>query len=139
MDVTVNDLFNVIPQMQKILLCSTEKIEIMEQIIPDYEEKIDFLNQKNEEFDNKLKDMDIKIQDFNIADLLKSNIGGGSGEGEEGNNNLMLNLISNLEKKFNAKSQTTDGRLNKLEETNFKLLKRNSKFEECKRWKSKIY
>ena len=132
MDVTVSDLFNVIPQMQKILLCSTEKIEIMEQIISDYEEKIDFLNQKNEEFDNKLKDMDIKIQDFNIADLLKSNIGGGSGEGGEGNNNLMLNLISNLEKKFNAKSQTTDGRLNKLEETNFKLVKDTQNLKNAK-------
>ena len=118
-------MFNVIPQMQKIVLCGTEKIDLIQQIISDYEEKIEYLNRKNEEIDTRLKDMDIKIQDFNIADLLKSNIGGGvmdGGEGE-GNNNLVLNLISNLEKKFNSKSNSTDGRLNKLEETNFKLLK----------------
>ena len=118
-------MFNVIPQMQKIVLCGTEKIDLIQQIISDYEEKIEYLNRKNEEIDTRLKDMDIKIQDFNIADLLKSNTGGGAADGGEGegNNNLVLNLISNLEKKFNAKSNSTDGRLNKLEETNFKLLK----------------
>ena len=118
-------MFNVIPQMQKIVLCGTEKIDLIEQIISDYEEKIDNLSRKNEEIDTKLKDMDIKIQDFNIADLLKSNSGGAGdgGEGGEGNNNIILNLVSNLEKKFNAKSNSTDGRLNKLEEKNFKLIK----------------
>ena len=112
--------------MQKIVLCSTEKISIMEEILADYEEKIDNLNRKKEEVDNKLKDMDLKIQDFNIADLLKSNsaaIDGGQEEGGGINNNLVLNLISNLEKKFNAKSKATDDRLNKLEESNFKLSK----------------
>ena len=118
-------MFNVIPQMQKIVLCGTEKIDLIQQIISDYEEKIEYLNRKNEEIDTRLKDMDIKIQDFNIADLLKSNSVGGVGDGGEGegNNNLVLNLISNLEKKFNVKSNSTDGRLNKLEETNFKLIK----------------
>ena len=118
-------MFNVIPQMQKIVLCGTEKIDLIQQIISEYEEKIEYLNRKNEEIDTRLKDMDIKIQDFNIADLLKSNSVGGVGDGGEGegNNNLFLNLISNLEKKFNVKSNSTDGRLNKLEETNFKLIK----------------
>ena len=118
-------MFNVIPQMQKIVLCGTEKIDLIQQIISEYEEKIEYLNRKNEEIDTRLKDMDIKIQDFNIADLLKSNSVGGVGDGGEGegNNNLVLNLISNLEKKFNVKSNSTDGRLNKLEETNFKLIK----------------
>ena len=124
-------MFNVIPQMQKIVLCGTEKIDLIQQIISDYEEKIEYLNRKNEEIDTRLKDMDIKIQDFNIADLLKSNSVGGVGDGGEGegNNNLVLNLISNLEKKFNAKSNSTDGRLNKLEETNFKLLKDTQKLK----------
>ena len=122
----VNDMYNVLPQMQKIVLCSTEKIGLIEEILTDYEEKIDILNRKKEEMDNKIKDMDLKIQDFNIADLLKSNSGGMEGGQDEGggiNNNLILNLISNLEKKFNAKSKTTDDRLNKLEETNFRLSK----------------
>ena len=109
--------------MQKIVLCSTEKIKLLEDIITDYEEKIDLLTRKNEEFDIKLKEMDLRIQDFNIADLLKANTEIMEGvEGEGGpNNNLILNLISNLEKKFNNKSKITDERLNKIEETNYKL------------------
>ena len=69
--------------------------------------------------------MDLKIQDFNIADLLKANMGnmdGAEGEGG-GNNTLLLNIVSNLEKKFNNKSKLTDERLNKIEETNYKLSK----------------
>ena len=111
--------------MQKILLCSTEKIKLLEDIITDYEEKIDNLSRKNEEFELKFKDMDLRLQDFNIADLLKANtenMEGGEGEGGA-NNNLILNLVSNLEKKFNSKSKITDDRLNKLEETNYRLSK----------------
>ena len=117
-------MYVVFPQMQKIVLCGTEKINLIEQILTDYEEKIDNLNRKSEEFENKLKDMDLKLQDFNIADLLKSNtLNIEGGEGEEGGNQLILNLVSNLEKKFNAKSKTTDDRLNKLEETNYRLVR----------------
>ena len=36
---------------------------------------------------------------------------------------MLLNLVSNLEKKFNSKSKITDERLNKIEETNYKLVK----------------
>ena len=115
--------------MQKIVLCSTEKITLLEDIITDYEDKIDNLITKNKEFETKFKDMELKMQDFNIADLLKANVegmegGDGEGEGEsKGNNKLILNLVSNLEKKFNSKSKTTDDRLNKIEETNYKLSK----------------
>jgi len=120
-------MFNVIPQMQKIVFCGTEKITLLEQIITDLEESVDNLRRKNQEFETKLKDMDLKMQDFNIADLLKNNAGIGDEEGTggevKGNNNLMLNLISNLEKKFNSKSKFTDDRLSKLEEANYKLLK----------------
>ena len=121
----MNDIYSVLPQMQKIVLCSTEKMTILEQIITDYEEKIEDLTRKKEEVDTKLKDMELKIQDFNIADLLKANAGGGNdgAEGEGGNNSLILNLISNLEKKFNSKSKSTDDRLSKIEETNFRLSK----------------
>ena len=87
-------MFNVIPQMQKIVFCGTEKITLLEQIITDLEESVDNLRRKNQEFETKLKDMDLKMQDFNIADLLKNNAGIGDEEGTggevKGNNNLML-------------------------------------------------
>ena len=37
-----------LPQMQKIVLCGKEKINLIEQIITDYEEKIDNPNRKSE-------------------------------------------------------------------------------------------
>ena len=108
--------------MQKIVLVGTEKITLLEQVVSEYEDTLDNLKRKNEEIETKLKDMDLKMQDFNIADLLKENAKMGDENGGEGNN-LLLNLVSNLEKKFNSKSKITDERLNKIEETNFKLVK----------------
>ena len=108
--------------MQKIVLVGTEKITLLEQIVSEYEDTMDNLKRKNEEIETKLKDMDLKMQDFNIAELLKENAKMGDENGGEGNN-LLLNLVSNLEKKFNSKSKITDERLNKIEETNFKLVK----------------
>ena len=123
MDSCLSDFLTVIPQMQKIVLCGTEKINLLEQIVGDYEGEIDNLKRKNEEIEAKLKDMDLKMQDFNIADLLKVNAKmGDNGEDGQGNN-LLLNVVSNLEKKMNAKNKMTDERLNKIEETNFKLVK----------------
>ena len=66
----------------------------------DYEDCLDNLKRKNEEIEAKLKDMDLKMQDFNIADLLKENAKmGDNGEDAQGNN-LLLNVVSNLEKKM---------------------------------------
>ena len=118
-------MYDILPQMQKIVSCSTEKITLLEQIITDLENKIDEINKK-------LEDMDLKVQDFNIVDMLKGSSGGSGGqsgadgvlniEGEEGNA-LILNIISNLEKKINSKSKSNDERMTKIEETNFSLAK----------------
>ena len=59
--------------------------------------------------------MDLKIQDLITAELLKTNAEGLDGvERGEGNNNLVLNLVSNLEKKFNNKSKTWDDRFKRI-------------------------
>ena len=118
-------MYDILPQMQKIVSCSTEKITLLEQVVADLENKIDEINKK-------LEDMDLKVQDFNIVDMLKGSSGGSGGqsgadgvlniEGEEGNA-LILNIISNLEKKINSKSKSNDERMTKIEETNFSLAK----------------
>ena len=118
-------MYDILPQMQKIVSCGTEKITLLEQIISDFEKKIDEINKK-------LEDMDLKIQDFNIVDIIKGSSGGSGGqsgvdgalnmEGEEGNA-LILNIISNLEKKINSKSKSNDERMTKIEETNYSLAK----------------
>ena len=105
-------MYDVLPQMQKIVLCGTEKITILEQIVTNFEDQIDKINEK-------LNDIDSKMQDFNIADMLKSSPGI---EGEEGNT-LVYNLISNLEKKVNNKNKTYDDKMSNLEETNYRLSK----------------
>ena len=110
-------MYDVLPQMQKIVLCGTEKITILEQIVTDFEDQIGKINEK-------LNDIDSKMQDFSIADMLKSSPGM-DGEGTT----LAYNLISNLEKKVNNKNKTYDDKMSNLEETNYRLSKK------CPRWK----
>ena len=81
-------MYDVLPQMQKIVLCGTEKITKLEQIVTDFEDQISKMNEK-------LNDINSKMQEFNIADMLKSSPGMGEDEGTT----LAYNLISNLEKK----------------------------------------
>lgn len=55
-----------------------------------------------------------------MADILKSNIS--DMENEEGKN-LAIKLITQMENNINGKLKITEGRLNKLEESNFKTTK----------------
>ena len=82
---------------------------------------MDKLNRANEDFKKKIEEINSKTQDLNMADILKANMP--NIEGEEGQNTLALNLISKLENKFNNQMKTVEAGLNKLEETNFKMLK----------------
>ena len=109
-------MYEVFPQMQKIVLCSTEKINIIEKILSDLEDKVNDLTRQNEE-------MARRNQGLNITDILKGNSGNLEGlnlNGEEGNN-ILLNLISSLENKMDSSSKFTEERINKLEESNYKL------------------
>ena len=107
-------MYDIVPQMQKIVLCGTEKITILEQIVTEFENQIEKINEK-------LNDLDTKVQDFNIADMLKPSQGIG-GENEEGNT-LVYNLISKLEKKINNKNKLYDEKISNMEETNYRLSK----------------
>ena len=107
--------------MQKTVVLQKEKINTFDELIAQIGEKVDKLNQENEDLNKKINELNSKTQDLNMADIIKANIS--DIEGEEGNNNVTLNLISKLESKFNNKMKVTDDRLNKLEESNFKILK----------------
>ena len=106
-DEYLNDTYKVIPELQKVT--NEDKV------------RINILEENNEILEKKIEEFNSKLQDFNIADMLKNNIM--NIEGDEGNNSVVLNLVSNLEKKFNSKNKINDDRLNKLEENNFKALK----------------
>ena len=103
-------MYDILPQMQKIMLCGTEKITIIEKIICEFEDRINNLSEQNE-----------KMKDFNIAEMLKGNAGNIEGLNGEGNN-IILNLISGLENKVNSISKSTE-KLDRIDETNHKMQK----------------
>ena len=121
MDEYLNDTYQIIPQMQEKVLFHNEKLKTFDDFISQYGEIIDKLTKSNEDFEKKLNEINSKTQDLNLADVLKANVA--DMEGEEGQNNLALNLITKLESKFNEKIKTIEARLNKLEESNFKFVK----------------
>ena len=119
MEDTVSDLYEIVPPLKKKCDSNNERIIILEK---NYETKIKEIQEKIDEFDNlleshtnKLKDIEVKMQDFNIIDLLKINTG------EEGGDvNVTLGLIANLEKKISTKIKFIEERITKSEELNFK-------------------
>ena len=121
MDEYLYETYLVIPQIQKKVSFQNEKLKTFDEFISQFGEKIDKLTNTNEDFEKKLNELNSKTQDLNMADILKANIS--EMEGEEGKNNLALNLISKLENKINNKIKTIEDRLNKLEESNFKISK----------------
>ena len=58
------------------------------------------------------------MQDFNIIDILKLNAGG-----EGGDMNVMLGLISNMEKKLNGKNKLMEEKISKVDGNCFKMNK----------------
>ena len=121
---TINDLYEAVPLIQKeqdnnmdiFNNIENELYEIQKKIFSIYEEN-DNIKKKFEENEEKFKDIDIKMQDFNIIDMLK-----GSG-GEGGDTNVTLGLISNLEKKVNAKIKLLEEKISKIDSSSFKVEK----------------
>ena len=79
------------------------------------------LDKASEDIEKRISEINSKTQDLNMAEILKSNAA--AFEGEEGQNALAINLISKLENKLNTRIKATEDRLNKLEESNFKMVK----------------
>ena len=93
----------------------------------DFETKIEGIEKRmksliktTEEQEKELKDIKLKLKDFNILELLKS-FGDNSEDGK--NNNTVLRLIENIDKKINSKLKLTDEKMLKVDESNFKILK----------------
>ena len=93
----------------------------------DFETKIEGIEKRmksliktTEEQEKELKDIKLKLKDFNILELLKS-FGDNSEDGK--NNNTVLRLIENIDKKVNSKLKLTEEKMLKVDESNFKILK----------------
>ena len=117
-------MHDAIPSMQKEADGYIQILSDMEDDLYDLESKYFAIYEENENLkkhlensEEKLKDFEIKLQDFNIIDLLKSNT-------EEGSDmNIVLGLISNAEKKANAKHKLIDEKIAKIDEKCFKMTK----------------
>jgi len=72
-------------------------------------------NKKNETFQTTLDEINVKIQDFNIYDLFKSNSSDG------GSSDVSVILVQNLEKKVFKKFEFIDEKSKKQDEENYKL------------------
>lgn len=123
-DLCINDIYDAIPSMQKEADGYIQFLSDMEDDLYDLESKYfvfyeenENLKKKLENSEEKLKDFEIKLQDFNIVDLLKANT-------EEGSDmNIVLGLISNAEKKANAKHKLIDEKIAKIDQSCFKMTK----------------
>ena len=73
------------------------------------------INQMSQLIDNNKKEIDSRLKDFSIIDILKDKIG----DNNEGNDNsICLGLLSNLEKKMLDKFQLIDDKIKLLQDNN---------------------
>ena len=123
-EICLNDLFEAVPLLQKdqdnnidmFNNIENELLELQSKIFNLYEEN-NSIKKKFDENEEKFKDIDLKMQDFNIIDILKAN----SGEG--GDMNMTLGIISNLEKKINGKIKLLEEKISKIDSSSFKVEK----------------
>ena len=73
------------------------------------------INQMSQLIDNNKKEIDSRLKDFSIIDILKDKMG----DNNEGNDNsICLELLSNLEKKMLDKFQLIDDKIKLLQDNN---------------------
>ena len=121
----ISDIYDVIPSLQRESDFNIEILSSFEDQLYDLESKFFDLNEENESLkkqlednDEKLKDIELKLQDFNIVDMFKLNSGG-----EGGDMNVMLGLVSNIEKKVTAKNKLMEEKITKTDSNCFKMSK----------------
>ena len=121
---TNSKVAHVIPNVDKNSK-NSEKFDTdfkkMEIKFADIEANLQSLVKLTTEHDTDIKDTKTKLKDFNILELLKAIGEDGNKTGE--NNNIILTLLDNLDKKYDTKMKVTDEKLIKLEESNFKMEK----------------
>ena len=81
------------------------------------ESKVDSLKILTNIHEDKIKSLELKSEDFNIAEIFK-----GTGENIS-MGNISVDVIKTLEKKFDSKIKLNDEKIIKLEESNFKLVR----------------
>ena len=104
--------------MQKENSNNTDKISYFEISLEDLQSRFDELKVNLNNVEEKIKNLELKTQDFSIAELFK---GVGNENAGVGGNDIALEIIRSLEKKFESKMKLNDEKILKLDENNFKL------------------
>ena len=99
---------------------NNDNYKVIEIKIEEIEQKIKSLTKTSDEHEKELTDTKLKLKDFNVFELFKS-FEENSEEGK--NNNIVLNLIEQIDKKVNEKLKLTDEKMLKVDESNFKMSK----------------
>ena len=123
-ELCINDLYEAVPLIQKEQYNNYELFNNYEEQLNKMKSKMNNLKEENntlkniiKENEEKFKDIEIKINEFNIIDILKSDAGEGTDK------KLILGLISNFEKKFNMKIKFLEEKISKIDSSGFKMEK----------------
>ena len=111
---SVNDIIvflKEVSSLKKQTQDHKEQLDLHDKQLIDMNNKIEAMKLHQDEVDRQIKDIQSKVEDFNVIELLKN-----SGGGQGGDFSVALGLIQNLEKKFVQKFKFTDERLTKNEE-----------------------
>ena len=94
-----------------------DRISYLENTVEDLQSRFDSLKVNFNSNEERIKNLELKTQDLSIAELFK----GMGGDSVGGVSDISIELIKNLEKKFDSKMKLNDEKLLKLDENNFKL------------------
>ena len=120
-DLCINDLYEAVPLIQKEQYNNALYIKSLEEKfqlqLNNLMEENNTLKKKFEENEDNFKDINIKLKEFDIVDILNNN------SGEVKDKKVILGLISNLEKKMDNKIKLLEEKITKIDTTVFKTEK----------------
>ena len=105
------------PPLEKETDNNMDRISYLENTVEDLQSRFDSLKVNFNSNEERIKNLELKTQDLSIAELFK----GMGGDNVGGVSDISIELIKNLEKKFDSKMKLNDEKLLKLDENNFKL------------------
>ena len=123
-DLCIKDLYEAVPLIQKeqnrninIFNNFEDELDELKSQLNNLYEENNSLRTKLEENEEKFSDIDLKLKEINVIDILKS------GSDEVSDKNVILEVISNLDKKISTKIKFIEEKIKKIDTGAFKVEK----------------
>ena len=123
-DLCIKDLYEAVPLIQKeqnrninIFNNFEDELDELKSQLNNLYEENNSLKTKLEENEEKFGDIDLKLKEINVIDILKS------GSDEVSDKNVILEVISNLDKKISTKIKFIEEKIKKIDTGAFKVEK----------------